>query len=160
MESHQVDIRRNWCGDRDETLEQQFLVQIELTTIEFEPKRDAVSVRGRDSDPEEDFQIRRDSSKRLSYSQCRNVQVQEHAGVGMRKCRQHECKQCECQGCLGNIFARFSCCGILVLGIQIGLRISLLHNNKNPQLLHRFYQIGFFRGHLSKNNCVKFFSVC
>lgn len=57
----------------ESTLEQQFLVQSELATIEFEPERSAVSVRGRDSDPKEDFQIWRGSSKRLSYSQCKNV---------------------------------------------------------------------------------------
>ena len=31
---------------------------------------------------------------------------------------------------------------------------SLLKINTNPHLLHRFYHIGFFRGQLSKNNCV------
>ena len=48
-------------------------MQIKLAVVEFEPERDAVSVRGRDSDPEEDFQIRRGSSKTLSYYQCRNA---------------------------------------------------------------------------------------
>ena len=34
------------------------------------------------------------------------------------------------------------------------LYISLLNNNKISDLLHRFSHLGFFRGHLSKNNCV------
>jgi hypothetical protein len=34
------------------------------------------------------------------------------------------------------------------------LYISLLNNNKISDLLHRFSHLGFFRGHLSKKNCV------
>jgi hypothetical protein len=34
------------------------------------------------------------------------------------------------------------------------LHIFLLNNNKISDLLHRFSHIGFFRGHLSKTNCV------
>ena len=34
------------------------------------------------------------------------------------------------------------------------LYISLLNNNKISDLLHWFFHLGFFRGQLSKNNCV------
>ena len=40
---------------------------------------------------------------------------------------------------------------LVILSVK---ELSLLKNNINPHLLHRFSHIGFFRGQLSKNNCV------
>ncbi len=43
--------------------------------IKFKPERDTVSVRGRDSDLEENFQIQRGNNKSINYFEFRNAQM-------------------------------------------------------------------------------------